>query len=115
MLVDVPAPVCYNFGFSRTQMPVNSTPPPPPNLIGNINSPIKFINCATFPENKTGKCISHFITGRRCHLAWRVLTLADEYYRGEPHEILVKCLICTQKKKVNSERYFKIFYALVNL
>ena len=34
--------------------------PPPPNLIGNINSPIKFINCATFSENKTGKCISYF-------------------------------------------------------
>ena len=38
-------------------------------------------------------------------LAWRVLTLADENYRGEPHEILVKCLktlshlICTQKKR----------------
>ena len=24
-------------------------------------------------------------------LAWRVLTLADENYRGDPHEILVKC------------------------
>ena len=35
MLVDVQAPVCYNFGFSRTQMTANSTPPP--NLIGNIN------------------------------------------------------------------------------
>ena len=58
MLVDVQAPVCYNFGFSRTQMMGNSAPPsPPPNLI-------KFINCATFPENNTGKCISHFPPSR---------------------------------------------------
>ena len=32
-----------------------------------------------------------YFTGGRCHLAWCVLTLADENYRGEPHEILVKC------------------------
>ena len=27
----------------------------------------------------------------KCRLAWRVLTLTDENYRGEPHGILVKC------------------------
>ena len=32
-----------------------------------------------------------FFTGGRCRFAWRVLTLADENYRGELHEILVKC------------------------
>ena len=28
--------------------------------------------------------------------AWRVLTLADENYRGEPYEILIKCLFISQ-------------------
>ena len=26
-----------------------------------------------------------YFTGGRCRLAWRVLTLIDENYRGEPH------------------------------
>ena len=53
--------VCNNFGFSRPWMTGNSAShPPPPYLKGNINSPIKFINCAMFPENKTGKCFSPF-------------------------------------------------------
>ena len=33
----------------------------------------------------------NYFTGGRCRLAWRVLTLIDENYRGESHEILVKC------------------------
>ena len=70
---------------------------------------------------------NHF-TGGRCHLAWRVLILADENYRGEPHEItkfltnVLKTLstfdLKAEKKKknqANSERYFKIFYSWVNL
>ena len=36
--------------------------------------------------------VAKLFTRERCRLAWRVLTLADENYRGEPHEILVKCL-----------------------
>ena len=28
--------------------------------------------------------------------AWRVLTLADENYRGEPYETLIKCLFISQ-------------------
>ena len=35
--------------------------------------------------------LENYFTGGRCHLPWRVLTLADENYRGELHEILVKC------------------------
>ena len=31
------------------------------------------------------------LTGGRCRLASYFLTLAYENYRGEPHEILVKC------------------------
>ena len=37
--------------------------------------------------------LENYFTQGRCHLAWCVLTLADENYRGEPHEILVKCFI----------------------
>ena len=32
----------------------------PPHLKGNINSPIKLINCAMFSEYKTGQCFSAF-------------------------------------------------------
>ena len=32
----------------------------PPHLKGNMDSPIKFINCAMFPENEAGKCFSTF-------------------------------------------------------
>ena len=32
----------------------------PPHLKGNINSPIKFINCAMFPDNETGKIFITF-------------------------------------------------------
>ena len=32
----------------------------PPRFKGNISSHMKFINCAMFPENKTGKCFYHF-------------------------------------------------------
>ena len=39
--------------------------------------------------------MENYFSRGRCRLAWRVLTLADENYRGEPHEIL----ICTQKRK----------------
>ena len=35
--------------------------------------------------------MENYFTGGRCRLAWRVLTLANENYRGEPHETLVKC------------------------
>ena len=35
--------------------------------------------------------LEHYFTGRRCHLAWRLLTLIDENYQGDSHEILVKC------------------------
>ena len=37
--------------------------------------------------------LENYFTGGRCHLAWCVLTLANENYRGETHEILVKCFI----------------------
>ena len=46
--------------------------------------------CA-FPHARHVYSLENFFTGGRCRLAWRVLTLADENYRGEPHEILVKC------------------------
>ena len=46
---------------------------------------VRFLTLATFIRCK-------LFTRERCRLAWRVLTLADENYRGEPHEILVKCL-----------------------
>ena len=32
----------------------------PPRFKGNISSHMKFINCAMFPDNKTGKCFYHF-------------------------------------------------------
>ena len=35
--------------------------------------------------------MENYFTGGRCRLAWRVLTLADENYIGEPLKILVKC------------------------
>ena len=46
--------------------------------------------CA-FPHARHVYSLENFFTGGRCRLAWRVLTLADENYRGELHEILVKC------------------------
>ena len=48
--------------------------------------------CA-FPHARHIYSLENYFTGGRCHLAWCVLTLADENYRGEPHEILVKCFI----------------------
>ena len=75
-----------------------------------------------FPHARHIYSLENYFTGGRCHLAWCVLTLADENYRGEPHEILVKCFknfvypwFARRKKKANSERYFKTFYSLVNL
>ena len=78
---------------------------------------------SAFPHSRPIYSLENYFIGRRCHLAWRVLTLADKNHRGEPHEICAKCflkklclpLICTQKIKANSERYFKIFHSLVNL
>ena len=176
-----------------------------PHLKGNINSLIKFINCAMFPENKTEKrnfplsiikkfhaeivfvawlrdlsweveivylffkktllensqtfcyficlffdrryrCICYyfrwmlwpFLRARASQLvysslssffAWcrakvcrsgskDICTLqkAEENYRGEPHEILVKCFknfvypwFARRKKQTNSERHLKYF------
>ena len=48
--------------------------------------------CA-FPHARHVYSLENYFTGGRCRLAWRVLTLADENYRGEPHEVLVKCFI----------------------
>ena len=61
VLVDVQVPVCNNFGFSRPWMTGNSAPP---SLKGNISNPMKFINCAMFPENKNEKCCFHFPQSR---------------------------------------------------
>ena len=46
--------------------------------------------CAS-PHARHIYSLENYFTGGRCCLAWRVLTLADENYGGEPHEILVKC------------------------
>ena len=46
--------------------------------------------CA-FPHARHIYSLENYFTRGRCRLAWRVLTLTDENYRGEPHEILVKC------------------------
>ena len=46
---------------------------------------------SAFPHARHVYSLEIFFTGGRCRLAWRVLTLADENYRGELHEILVKC------------------------
>ena len=46
--------------------------------------------CA-FPHARHVYSLEKFFTGGRCRLAWRVLTLADENYLGELHEIIVKC------------------------
>ena len=77
--------------------------------------------CA-FPHARHIYSLENYFTGGWCRLARRVLTLADENYRGEPREILVKCFknfvypwFARRKKKANSERYFKTFYSLVNL
>ena len=76
--------------------------------------------CA-FPHARHICSLESYFTRGRCRLAWRVLTLADENYLGEPHEILVKCFknfvypwFARRKKKANSEWYFKIFYSLVS-
>ena len=55
----------------------------------NINSLVVFY--PQFPQARHVYSLENFFTGGRCRLAWRVLTLADENYRGELHEILVKC------------------------
>ena len=47
--------------------------------------------CA-FPHARHIYSLENYFTGGRCRLAWRVLTLADENYRGEPHEILSNVL-----------------------
>ena len=44
-----------------------------------------------FPHARHFYSMENYFTRGRCRLAWRVLTLADENYRGELHEILVKC------------------------
>ena len=46
--------------------------------------------CA-FPHACQVYSLENYFTGGRCPLPWRVLTLADENFRGELHEILVKC------------------------
>ena len=56
MLVDVQAHVCNNLVFLDRGWRENR----PPHLKGNISSPIKFINYAMCPENKTGKYFSTF-------------------------------------------------------
>ena len=56
VLVDVQVHVCNSFVFLDRGWRENR----PPHLKGNISSPIKFINCAMCPENKTGKCFFHF-------------------------------------------------------
>ena len=75
--------------------------------------------CA-FPHARHVYSLENYFTGGRCRLPWRVLTLADENYRGELHEILVKCFknfvypwFARRKKKANPERYFKTLYSLV--
>ena len=45
--------------------------------------------CA-FPPARHIYSLENYFTGERCRLTWRVLTQADENYRGELHEILVK-------------------------
>ena len=64
MLVDAQVPVCNNFGFSSPRMMGSSAPR---HLKGNINSAIKFINCAMFPENKTGTCFFPLSTIKKFH------------------------------------------------
>ena len=57
------------------------------------------LRCVGLAQKISARCntgsyiyfLENYFTGRRCCLAWRVLTLADENYGGEPHEILVKC------------------------
>ena len=57
-----------------------------------INTSFYFLSsCNVFPHARHVYSLENFFTGGRCRLAWRVLTLADENYRGELHEILVKC------------------------
>ena len=69
--------------------------------------------CA-FPHARHIYSLENYFTGGRCRLAWRVLTLADENYRGEPHEVLVKCLknfvypwSARRKKKVKFRTVFQ--------
>ena len=47
--------------------------------------------CA-FPHARHIYSLENYFTGGRCRLAWRFLTLADENYRSEPHEILSNVL-----------------------
>ena len=56
VLVNVQVPVCNNFGFLPDRGWRETLPP---HLKRNISSPTKFIKCAMFPENKTGKCCFH--------------------------------------------------------
>ena len=56
MLVDGQVQVCNSFVFLDRGWRENR----PPHLKGNISSPIKFINYAMCPENKTGKYFSTF-------------------------------------------------------
>ena len=51
----------------------------------NNEKNVRFLTLTTFILWKI------IFTGERCRLAWHVLTLIDENYRGESHEILVKC------------------------
>ena len=56
ILVDVQVPVLTTSAFPNR----GDGKLCPPHLKGNMDSPIKFINCAMFPENKAGKCFSTF-------------------------------------------------------
>ena len=54
--------MCNNFGFSRPWMTENSVP-----FIWKEMSIVPFINCAMFPENKTGKCFFPLSTIKKLH------------------------------------------------
>ena len=59
---------------------------------------------SAFPHARHVYSLENFFTGGRCRLAWRVLTLADENYRGELHENLVKCLKTLSTLDLHAEK-----------
>ena len=63
MLVDVQVHACNSFVLLDRGWRENR----PPHLKGNITNPIKFINCAIFSENKTGKCFFPLSTIKNFH------------------------------------------------
>ena len=48
--------------------------------------------------------LENYFTGGRWRLAWRVLALADENYRGEPHEILSNVLKIFSTLNLHAEK-----------